>query len=190
MTMDTTTTSGATTPGFTIRRARVADANRIMQLVNTLALQQVMLPRSPASVIENLRDFVVAESDGVFAGCAALHVVWSDAAEVRSLAVDPKVQGRGIGRRMTEILIDEAVELGVPKVYAFTYVPGFFEKLGFRVVDHGEMPHKMFNDCKHCPKFHACDEIAMLRVLDPGYRDDLPNMPVRDRLPRRIGQAL
>jgi amino-acid N-acetyltransferase len=166
--------------GLVIRKARVYDAARIMRLVNALALQQIMLPRSPASVIENLRDFVVAEIDGKFSGCGALHVVWSDMAEVRSIAVDPKLQKAGIGRRMAEILIDEARELGVPKVFAFTYVPGFFAKLGFSEVEHSELPHKVFNDCKHCPKFHACDEIAMLRVLDPDYEDSMPAMPIRE----------
>lgn len=67
----------------TIRPARVADAGAILKLVNELAIQQILLPRSPASVIENIRDFQIAEVDGRFAGCGALHVVWSDLAEVR-----------------------------------------------------------------------------------------------------------
>jgi amino-acid N-acetyltransferase len=171
--------------GLVIRDARVADAARIMRLINELAMKQVMLPRSPASVIEHIRDFVVAELDGTFVGCAALHVVWSDMAEIRSIAVHPDVQKGGVGRAMADRVIGIARELGVPKVYAFTYVPGFFEKLGFQVVEHRELPHKMFNDCKNCPKFTACDEIAMLRVLrDPTPEEaaegpTLPSRPVR-----------
>ena len=149
----------------TIRKAKVADADSILRLVNALAKDQLMLPRSPASIIENLRDFVVAEQDGRFAGCGGLHVVWSDLAEIRSIAVEPELQRSGLGRRMAEQLIDEARELGVAKVFAFTYVPGFFERLGFGVVEHGSLPHKVFGDCMNCPKFNACDEIAMLRVL-------------------------
>src|SRR5690606_27473838 len=114
---------------LTIRDARVSDASKIMQLINELALRQVMLPRSPASVIEHIRDFVIAELDGRFVGCAALHVIWTDMAEIRSIAVRPDVQKGGIGRAMAERLIAIAEGLGLPKVYCFTYVPGFFEKL-------------------------------------------------------------
>jgi len=168
-----------------IRDAKVGDAAKIMQLINDLAMRQVMLPRSPASVIEHIRDFVVAEVGGRFAGCAALHVIWSDMAEIRSIAVDPALQYKGLGREMADRLIEIALDLGVPKVYCFTYVPGFFEKLGFHHVEHAELPHKMFNDCKNCPKFHACDEIAMVRVLREPTPEELragstlPSRPVR-----------
>lgn len=171
--------------GLVIRDARVTDAGSIMRLINELALRHIMLPRSPASVIEHIRDFVVAEVDGRFAGCAALHVIWSDMAEIRSIAVHPDLHKGGIGRAMAERLIEIAGELGLPKVYCFTYVPGFFEKLGFRVVEHRELPHKMFNDCKNCPKFTACDEIAMIRVLREPTPEEaaegptLPSRPVR-----------
>jgi amino-acid N-acetyltransferase len=151
----------------TIRPAVVADAKPIMSLVNELAMRQVMLPRSPASVIENIRDFVVAEVDGQFAGCGALAVTWTDIAEVRSLAVAPAMQKHGIGKLLVDALIVDARRLGIPRVFAFTYVQGFFEKMGFAVCPHDDLPHKVFNDCMHCPKFQACDEIAMERVLDP-----------------------
>ena len=148
-----------------IRKAVVDDGPDILELVNTLAADQVMLPRSPASVVERLRDFHVAEVDGAFAGCGALAIIWSDIAEVRSIAVKPEHQKLGLGRRIAEALIAEADVLGIARVMAFTYVPGFFEKLDFQVVDHAALPHKVFNDCLNCPKFHACDEIAVLRVL-------------------------
>ncbi|MBL8729190.1 MAG: N-acetyltransferase [Planctomycetes bacterium] len=150
-----------------VRPARVADAKAIMTLVNELAVQQVMLPRSPASVIENIRDFFLAEVDGQFAGCGALAVTWTDIAEVRSLAVQPAMQKHGIGRILVDALVADARRLGIPRLFAFTYVPGFFAKMGFSVCQHEALPHKVFNDCRHCPKFLACDEIAMTRVLDP-----------------------
>ena len=152
---------------MTIEKAVVTDAALILGLVNELAQQQIMLPRAPASVIENIRDFVIARVDGRFAGCGALHVVWSDLAEIRSIAVDPSLRQHGLGRRMAERLIEEAGELGIAKLFAFTYVPGFFEKLGFQVVEHASLPHKVFGDCMNCPKFMSCDEIAMVRVLRP-----------------------
>lgn len=179
------TDTRSTVDGFVIRDAKVTDAPRIMRLVNELAMRHVMLPRSPASVIEHIRDFVVAETDGHFVGCGSLHVVWSDMAEIRSIAVDPSCQKRGVGRAMAEHLIDVARRLELPKVYCFTYVPGFFEKLGFEVVQHQDLPHKMFNDCKNCPKFTACDEIAMLRVLRDYTPEEkaggltLPSRPMR-----------
>ncbi|MEY4673448.1 MAG: hypothetical protein RL148_1232 [Planctomycetota bacterium] len=153
-------------PNLVIRPAVVADAKPIMTLVNELALRQVMLPRSPASVIENIRDFVVAEIDGKMVGCGALAVTWTDIAEVRSLAVSPDMQKGGIGKAIVEALVADAKRLGIPRLFAFTYVPGFFAKVGFVNCAHEDLPHKVFNDCTHCPKFLACDEIAMTRVLD------------------------
>lgn len=150
----------------TIRRAVLADAQPILELVNGLALEQIMLPRSPGSVIENIRDFVVAEEGGRFVGCGALHVVWTDLAEIRSIAVVPEHHKRGFGRLMAERLVADAEELGVARLFAFTYAPGFFRKLEFEVVEHASLPHKVFGDCRNCPKFMACDEIAMQRVLD------------------------
>lgn len=156
----------AATPKVVIRPAVVADAKPIMTLVNELAMQQVMLPRSPASVIENIRDFVIAEVGGEFAGCGALAITWSDIAEVRSLAVAPAMQKHGIGRVLVDTLVEDAKRLGIPRLFAFTYVPDFFAKMGFTICQHEDLPHKVFNDCMHCPKFLACDEIAMTRVID------------------------
>ena len=162
---------------FVIRRAKVADTADILDLVNGLAADQVMLPRSPASIIENIRDFVVAEVGEHFGGCAALAVIWSDIAEVRSIAVAPEFRKLGIGRAMTERLLAEAEELGVGRVMAFTYVPDFFARLGFVVVDHASLPHKVFNDCLNCPKFHRCDEVAVLKELS-----ETPDAPARGPL--------
>ena len=195
----------------TVRPAVVGDARPIMTLVNELAVQQVMLPRSPASVIENIRDFFIAEVDGRFAGCGALAVTWTDIAEVRSLAVQPDLQKLGIGRTLVEALVADARRLGVPRLFAFTYVPDFFARLGFEVCEHENLPHKVFNDCTHCPKFLACDEIAMTRALDekasppssfrrpqtaiplpqrtPTFAGPLPARPVRTPRGRRNGGA-
>lgn len=172
--------------GRVVRPATVRDVPAILDLVNRLAQQQIMLPRSPASVVEGIRDFVVADLDGDFAGCGSLHVVWSDLAEIRSLAVDPEAQGFGVGKAIAEQLIADARMLGVPRLFAFTYVPGFFEKLDFRTVPHEDLPLKVFKDCLNCPKFQACDEIAMERILDPEAVRGLPgSLPVLSPLPVR-----
>jgi len=171
-----------------VRKAMVADGDRILRLVNELAAQQVMLPRAPASVIEHIRDFAVITCDGEFAGCGALQIAWSDLAEVRSLVVDPSIQQQGLGRALVDFLVEEANQLGIARLFAFTYVPGFFEKLGFSVVEHSSLPHKVFNDCIHCPKFHACDEIAMERVLresENHHRRGPLSLPLPVRVPSR-----
>jgi amino-acid N-acetyltransferase len=173
----------------TVRPATARDADPILSLVNELAVQQIMLPRSPASVIENLRDFAIAEVDGEFAGCGALAITWTDLAEVRSLAVHPSKQKHGVGRALVEWLIADAQRLAIHRLFAFTYVPGFFEKLQFVQAEHEELPHKVFNDCMHCPKFLACDEIAMTRVLGGAAQEtDRPAFPLPQRT-KRFGDA-
>lgn len=157
-----------------MRPAAIGDITPIMELVNELAAQGVMLPRSPASIVEKLRDFMVVHVDGEFAGCGALAIIWTDIAEIRSIAVDPRFQGLGLGKKIAQHLIDQAEDLGLRRVMALTYVTGFFEKLGFEVVDHGSLPHKVFNDCLNCPKFHKCDEVAVVKVLKvPEVEDDI-----------------
>lgn len=173
-----------------LRSARVDDVGDMLDLVNDLAAAGSMLPRSPASVVENLRDFVVATVGDKFVGCGALALIWTDLAEVRSIAVLPEYRGHQIGRAIAERLLADADGLGVARVMAFTYVVGFFEKLGFRVVEHSDLPHKVFNDCLNCPKFHKCDEIAVLKELRPIDGDPLRgplSLPMPGRaFPKRV----
>jgi amino-acid N-acetyltransferase len=155
-----------------IRKALTKDAVRIHKLVNDFAKQEVMLPRTLLSVYENIRDFHVAVKDGQVVGCSALHFTWGDMAEVRSLAVDPVAGGKGLGRALVEANIAEARTHDLVQVYAFTYVTGFFEKLGFRVVPHEEMPRKVWMDCVNCHKFNCCDEVAMVLDLVAGAQPE------------------
>jgi amino-acid N-acetyltransferase len=148
-----------------IRKPLVRDVLGMADLINGWASKGQMLPRSRHALYEALRDFVVAEEDGVMIGCGALHIIWEDMAEIRSLAVAPEWQGRGVGRRMVERLIAEAQALGVPQVFALTYHDEFFEGLGFRIVTKESLPHKIWADCLDCPKFPNCDEIALARPL-------------------------
>lgn len=148
-----------------IRKAGIPDCGPILKLVNQQAREQILLPRSPASVIEHIRDFYVAIDGDKLIGCGALHIVWTDMAEVRSIVVDDGYQGRGIGRLLIDHMVEEAEFLRIPKLFAFTYEQQFFEAMGFSVIEHSSMPHKVFNDCLNCPKFTCCDEIAMERVL-------------------------
>ena len=172
-----------------MRPAAIGDITPIMELVNELAAQGKMLPRSPASIVEKLRDFMVVLVDGEFAGCGALAIIWTDIAEVRSIAVDPRFQKLGLGRRLAEFLIDEAEDLGIARVMAFTYVTGFFQKLGFEVVEHESLPHKVFTDCLKCPKFHKCDEVAVVKELGAPTGDGLPAVALpKPGMPLRVGR--
>ncbi|MHB9038128.1 MAG: N-acetyltransferase [Armatimonadota bacterium] len=145
-----------------IRKATVSDVLELQRLINQFADRNEMLPRSLNAIYENIRDFVVMQSDeGRILGCCALHITWGDLAEVRSLAVEPDVQSKGCGRELVQACLDDAKDMGVPKVFALTYVPGFFEKMGFSLVDKGTLPHKIWSDCINCPKFPDCGEEAV-----------------------------
>jgi len=144
-----------------IRKARMTDAKTIHKLLLTYAQQGLMLSRSLADIYEGIRDFYVFEVDSQVVGTVCLHICWSDLAEVRSLAVDAGQGGRGVGRQLVDACLAEARGLGIPRVFALTYKPGFFGKLGFHEIEKSELPHKIWSDCIKCPKFPECDEIAM-----------------------------
>ncbi len=150
-----------------VRRATMLDIPRILALINTYAAQAVMLPRTEFEMSENIRDFSCAYEGQTLLGCAALHFYTPTSAEVRSLAVQPAAKEQGIGRALVEALEQEARENGLASIFAFTYVPGFFAKLGFSEVERGELPLKVWKDCLRCAKFQSCDEIAVLKHL-PG----------------------
>ena len=146
-----------------IRKARMSDVKGIQQLIAEYAKKGDMLPRSLADIYENLRDyFVFLEDDGELVGSAAIHIMWEDLAEVRSLAVREGKMRRGVGTQLVESCISEAIVLGIARVFALTYKPEFFEKLGFHVVDKADLPQKIWADCLKCSKFPDCDEVALV----------------------------
>ena len=146
-----------------IRKARMSDVKTIQNLIAEYAKKGDMLPRSLSDIYENLRDYFVFEEDeGEVVGSAAIHLMWEDLAEVRSLAVRDGSMRRGIGTKLVEACISEAIVLGIARVFALTYKPEFFEKLGFQRVDKSELPHKIWTDCLKCAKFPDCDEIALV----------------------------
>ena len=149
-----------------IRPATVHDVPRVQEIINSHAELGRMLFKSYAQLYESLRDFAVYEQDGRVLGCTALAIIWADLAEVRSLAVDEAARGQGIGRKLTEWCIAEARRLQIRRLMSLTYEQGFFEKLGFAVVDKDTLPLKVWSDCVRCPKRDGCDEIAMVLTLD------------------------
>lgn len=148
-----------------IRKARIPDAKAIHQLLITYAQQELMLSRSLPDIYELIRSFYVFEENGEVLGTVSLHICWEDLAEVRSLAVAEGQMKKGIGRQLVQSCLQEAKELGLKKVFALTYQPGFFEKMGFNYIEKAELPQKIWSDCIKCPKFPDCDEIAMSIVL-------------------------
>ena len=146
-----------------LRRAKTKDVPQIVQLINHYAGKGEMLSRSQSQVFNVLRDYVVAEEDGRLVGCGALHVIWNDIAEIRSLAIAPERVGQGLGKSIVEYLVEDARGLELPRIFILTYKPDFFAKLKFEPVDKKDLPHKVWKDCLNCPKFPDCDEVAMIR---------------------------
>ena len=148
------------------RKAGLRDVEEMSRIVNFYAEQQQMLPKTHLQLYENLRDFSVVqdESERIIA-CGALHIYWENLAEIRAIAVLEGMNRRGIGTILAERLIDEARELELERVFCFTYVPKFFNSLGFIQVEHSVLPLKVYNECFQCPKFNKCDEIAMVLQL-------------------------
>jgi len=148
-----------------VRPAKIQDAKAINALINEYAEQDKMLFRSLADIYENLRSFHVAETDGQIVGCCALHIIWQDLAEIKSLAVEQSKKGTGIGKALVEASLAHAKDLGLPRVFALTLEPAFFEKLGFEKVDRDALPMKVWSDCARCPKQDQCDEVALIKNL-------------------------
>ena len=150
---------------MTVRQAKIADAKAICALINCYAEHDKMLFRSLAEVYENLQTFLVVEQEGQVVGCCALEIIWSDLAEIKSLAVGPSHKGKGIGTLLVSAAAQQAAQLGVPRIFALTLEPGFFEKQGFQVVAKEELPMKVWSDCARGPKQHECDEIAVAKSI-------------------------
>jgi amino-acid N-acetyltransferase len=158
-------------PNLTVRKAAMRDIPALLRLINGYAAEGIMLPRTEFEIAENMRDFAIAFSGEALVGCGALHFYSPVIGEIRSLAVSPSVKTRGIGRSIIRFLLMEAKEYSLGAVFAFTYVPGFFSRVGFAEVERGALPLKAWKDCLRCSKFMNCDEIAVLRVLDPALWD-------------------
>ena len=157
--------------GVAVRKASMRDIPNVLSVINSYAANGIMLPRTEFEMSENIRDFSVAYDGNVLMGCGALHFYTPSTAEVRSLAVLPAAKRHGIGRAVVEALEAEARENDLETIFAFTYVPEFFQRMGFLEVERGELPLKAWKDCLRCPKFHNCDEIAVLKRLKASHRD-------------------
>ena len=152
--------------GMKVRSANVGDVKAIHGLINAYAERDQMLFRSMADIYKNLQTFLVVEVDGQVVGCCALEVIWSDLAEIKSLAVDEAHKGGGVGTMLVNAAVDETCRLGLPKVFGLTLKPQFFEKLGFKVIDKSLLPMKVWSDCARCSKQQNCDETAVVKQIE------------------------
>lgn len=174
-----------------IRPAQEKDTESISDLVNRFAAQEIMLPRTVRCVQQTLHDWLVAvESDavtptdstlgtcdppeaeravtsGVIVGCCALLQLTETLAEVRSLAVAENQHGRGIGSQLVRAIVDRAQTHGFSRVCALTMRETFFLRLGFHLVDRWSISPKVWQSCIYCPKFHRCDEVAVMMEFTP-----------------------
>jgi amino-acid N-acetyltransferase len=145
------------------RRAILPDAAQIHQLISTYSGDGTLLPRTPAEICENVRDFVVLEDGGRVIGCGALHLYGPHLAEIRSITVAPWRQRAGGGGRLVNALLAEAKKHRVRCICLFTRTPEFFAQFGFVLAQRDDLPDKVYKDCCVCPRFHSCDEVAMVR---------------------------
>ncbi len=147
-----------------IRKAKISDVRQIQKLIEFAAKKGEMLSRSLSELYDNLRDYNVYEEEGPgqILGTCAMHICWEDLAEIRSLVVREDYNRQGIGTKLIEACLSEAISLGLYRIFALTYKPDFFLKFGFRTVDKSALPHKIWADCIKCVKFPECNEVAVL----------------------------
>jgi len=148
-----------------VRYARLADAGAIAAITAEYAREGIMLERSAENVIENIRNFFVAEHEGRIIGCCAVAFYNTRLAEIRSVAVLARHKRKGTGRLLVKKAEEILREEGVAEVFVLTLNPGFFGSLGYTEIKKEYFPQKIWRDCTHCPKLMACDEIAMVKKL-------------------------
>ena len=152
---------------YTVRRARINDVPQLVEIIKVFAQKELLLMRTMGHFYENLRDFAVVEGrKGKILVLGALHIVWEDLAELRSIAVREDFQRSGLGSMVVNELLREADAMEMERVFLLTYQEDFFKSFGFKVIDKSLLPNKIWGDCLNCSHFPDCDEVAMIRYKD------------------------
>ena len=151
------------------REALLTDAQRIHELISTYSSDGTLLPRSLAEICGKIRDFVVLEKTGKIIGCGALHLFGPHLAEIRSITVDKADQKHGGGELLLQYLLSRAQDRHVSCICLFTRSPQFFARLGFEPAQRADLPEKINKDCCVCPRYHSCDEVAMIKGQLPRF---------------------
>jgi amino-acid N-acetyltransferase len=157
---------------YPILKAKVSDVREILTLINSFAASNLMLPRGPQYIYENIRDFTIAVDDTAvqtgerrIIACGSLHVLWEDIAEIRSTAIHLDYQLKGLGKRIVDFMKIEAKELGIKTLFTWTLAEDFFKALGFKRKGSEELSPKVWGECSRCPKYFKCDEVGMVLEL-------------------------
>lgn len=166
---------------FEIRKAVLNDVPHIYKLLKHMAGKELLLPRSLSNLYEMIQTFQVAINEGgQVVGTVAIQVAWETLAEVRSLAVREEFGGLGLGHKLTRVAEKEALQLGAERLFVLTYVPVFFESLGYHQVPLGDLPQKIWAVCFQCVHYPDCKETALVRNLvpNPGQTSSLAGKTV------------
>src|SRR3712207_6582999 len=166
--------NGGDTVDVVVRRARTADVRAIRELIDAYTADRRLLGKATVTLYEDVQEFLVAErcADGAVVGCGALHVMWEDLAEIRTVAVDPACRGQKIGHRIVSELLATARDLGVARVFVLTFETRFFGAFGFVEIDGAPVPHSVFEQ--------------LLRSYDEGVAEFLDLERVK---PNTLGNA-
>jgi N-acetylglutamate synthase-like GNAT family acetyltransferase len=149
------------------RRARAADASAIFALVSQYAVQGLLLPREEEEIRQNINHFLVQEEKKRVVSCVALESYGADLAEIRSLAVQPEMRGRGAGAKLLEFALEEARRRGIARVFAVTHAPDFFVRQGFAFTSRQAFTEKIQRDCRTCAKRRSCQLSAVVATVIP-----------------------
>jgi amino-acid N-acetyltransferase len=151
-----------------LRKARISDVKNIHRMINASSGKGEILPRSLMDIYGSLRDFFVFFDESRYAvvGICAMNIIWENLAEIRSLCVEEEYRKRGIGKKLVEACISEAITLQLFRIFTLTSRPDFFAQLGFQEVAMSTLSEKIWSDCFRCSKYpDYCDEVAMIIEL-------------------------
>jgi len=165
---------------ISIRVAEAGDVEAIHQILLPFAEKHLILPRTRDDIFQHLQQFIVAVYDGGVAGATAMQIYGTNLAEVRSLVVNEGHQHLGIGRLLVEACEKWGAGLGLACIFALTYVPDFFARMGYERVPKESLPHKIWTVCVHCEKFSHCDEIAMRKRLSDASIEPIATVPITE----------
>jgi amino-acid N-acetyltransferase len=132
-----------------IRQARTSDIKAIRGIIDEYAAGRRLLTKETVTLYESVQEFTVAEIDGKVVGCGAVHVLWEDLAEVRSVAVDTTLRGKGVGHGILEVLIKRAAELGVKRIFCLTFETQFFGRHGFKEIEGTPVSPEVYTELLH-----------------------------------------
>jgi amino-acid N-acetyltransferase len=147
-----------------VRRARTGDVRAVRRLVDTYADDRRLLSKATVVLYEDVQEFWVAVDGDQVVACGALHVMWEDLAEVRTLAVDPARRGQGCGAAVLEKLLDTARELGITRVFCLTFETAFFSRHGFEVIDEVPVPAAVAAELLQSPDEGVAEFLDLARV--------------------------